>query len=73
MDEEAEAAGLEVLKGRDWRLWFGVGSTLFWLWLGYLYIDSSIGWTGLAEKPIDTLGSFLEGAFAPLAFLSTLR
>ncbi len=59
----------DELDRRDWRIWFGLGSTFFWLWLGYLYIDGGVGWGNLASQPADALGSFLEGAFAPLAFL----
>ena len=55
--------------GRDWRVWFGISATLFWLWLGVLYIHSNVGWGELVSQPADALGSFLEGAFAPLAFL----
>jgi hypothetical protein len=63
-----DAIGAEGAR-RDWRIWFGLGSTLFWLWLGYMYIDSNVGWKQFASQPADALGSFLEGAFAPLAFL----
>jgi len=58
-----------ALESRDWRTWFGLVSTVFWLFLGILYIDSNVGWKGLATQPAEALGSFLEGAFAPLAFL----
>ena len=60
---------LEVPERRDWRVWFGLGSTFFWLWLGFLYINANVGWGDFATQPADALGSFLEGAFAPLAFL----
>ena len=59
----------EVLEARDWRVWFGLAATFLWLLLGYLYIDTNVGWENLAREPADALGSFLEGAFAPLAFL----
>lgn len=66
----AEAASdLDTLERRDWRVWFGLGSTVSWLWLGFLYIQSNIGWREFTRQPADALGSFLEGAFAPLAFL----
>ncbi len=58
-----------TLERRDWRVWFGLASTVFWLWLGYLYINANVGWGEFAQQPADSLGSFLEGAFAPLAFL----
>lgn len=59
----------EQLERRDWRTWFGLASTISWLWLGVLYIDANVGWERFATQPADALGSFLEGAFAPLAFL----
>jgi hypothetical protein len=54
---------------RDWRIWFGLASTLFWLWLGLMYIAIVIGFRNFLVQPTEALGSFLEGAFAPLAFL----
>ena len=64
-----DAVDLDPLERRDWRVWFGIGSTVFWLWLGALYIQTNVGWSDFARQPADALGSFLEGAFAPLAFL----
>jgi hypothetical protein len=55
--------------GRDWRIWFGLTSTLFWLCLGLLYVAFVIGFRDFVTQPADALGGFLEGAFAPLAFL----
>ena len=55
--------------GRDWRIWFGLASTVFWLWLGFLYIATTVGWAQFVSQPAEALGGFLEGAFAPLAFL----
>lgn len=54
---------------RDWRIWFGLASTVFWLWLGLLYIALVVGWEEFVRQPAESLGGFLEGAFAPLAFL----
>jgi hypothetical protein len=56
-------------RGRDWRIWFGVASTLFWLWLALLYVGIVVGWRDFVTQPAEALGGFLEGAFAPLAFL----
>lgn len=53
----------------DWRIWLGMGLTAAWLLLGALYISQHIGWTRVAVLPAEVLGNFLEGAFAPLAFL----
>lgn len=54
---------------RDWRIWFGLASTLFWLWLGLLYVAIVVGFENFLGQPAEALGGFLEGAFAPLAFL----
>ncbi|MFK7915176.1 MAG: hypothetical protein AB8B93_14780 [Pseudomonadales bacterium] len=57
------------LERLDWRIWLGMSLTFGWLVLGYGYISKSIGWGAFTSLPAATLGSFLEGAFAPLAFL----
>lgn len=54
---------------RDWRVGLGLASTAVWLSLGLAYIALHVGWRGFLEQPVDALGGFLEGAFAPLAFL----
>ena len=53
----------------DWRIWLGVVVTAGWLLLGILYVGSSIGWSRIGDQPAEVIGNFLEGAFAPLAFL----
>jgi hypothetical protein len=53
----------------DWRVWLGLGLTAAWLLLGVFYIAGIIGWSKLPFIGANDLGSFLEGAFAPLAFL----
>ena len=53
----------------DWRIFMGLSLTILWLGTGFTYIASSIGWLAFAQLPAEELGSFLEGAFAPLAFL----
>jgi hypothetical protein len=53
----------------DWRLRFSLGLTAIWLVLGFLYISSVVGWTDFVQQQAPALGNFLEGAFAPLAFL----
>ena len=58
-----------ILGIPDWRIWFGVGLTLLWLLLGSIYVSSTIGWGTFVGLPAAELGNFLEGAFAPLAFL----
>ena len=54
---------------KDWRLRFSVGVTIIWLLLGFTYISGVVGWTDFVRQNAPSLGSFLEGAFAPLAFL----
>jgi hypothetical protein len=54
---------------RDWRIWFGMSLTAFWLSIGLFYITGVIGVGRFVTQPADTMGGFLEGAFAPLAFL----
>lgn len=58
-----------MLASANWRIWLGLGLTAGWLLLGIIYLSISIGWGRLHTIPADELGSFLEGAFAPLAFL----
>ncbi len=53
----------------NWRIWLGLGLTAFWILLGTAYITATIGWGTFATLPAEELGNFLEGAFAPLAFL----
>ena len=71
---EPPAEAPEVLRGPvppgpDWRIWLGLGLTLAWLLLGAFYLGGSIGWGRIGEQPAEVIGNFLEGAFAPLAFL----
>lgn len=61
--------GLEGSGVLDWRIWFGLSLTGAWLTLGAIYVSSNIGWGSFASLPAAELGNFLEGAFAPLAFL----
>ena len=57
------------IRGRDWRIWFGVIVTFVWIVGGIWYVVASIRSTQETEFSLDVIGSFLEGAFAPLAFL----
>lgn len=54
---------------KDWRLSLGLGATIIWVALGLLYITNVVGWSAFVKQNAPSLGSFLEGAFAPLAFL----
>ncbi|MAW42671.1 MAG: hypothetical protein CMP97_00865 [Gammaproteobacteria bacterium] len=53
----------------DWRIFMGLSLTSIWLITGFIYVSSSVGWAGFVNLPVEEVGSFLEGAFAPLAFL----
>jgi hypothetical protein len=58
-----------MFASANWRVWLGLGLTAAWLLLGSVYVTAVIGWGNFAFLPADRLGSFMEGAFAPLAFL----
>lgn len=53
----------------DWRIVFGLVVTVCWFGLGMFYVFGMIGWSDFISQPSEAMGSFLEGAFAPLAFL----
>ena len=58
------------LRQTDWRIFFGIIVTALWLIAGLVYIRSGMsGYESVYNVPLEDLGSFLEGAFAPLAFL----
>ncbi len=59
----------QLAAGPDWRIWFGLLLTVAWLILLGLYVANTVGWANIGAAPIETVGNFLEGAFAPLAFL----
>lgn len=56
-------------RGFDWRIWLGLGLSAAWLALGAAYLSINLGWPQVPALDAATLGNFLEGAFAPLAFL----
>ena len=64
-----EAFSLGPGNAPDWRIWLGLSITSVWLLVLSIYVSGTIGWTQIGSAPIETLGNFLEGAFAPLAFL----
>ncbi len=66
----AEAGFSQLARSqRDWRIWFGLTVTVGWLAFGAQYVLGIIGWERFSALPADGVGGFLEGAFAPLAFL----
>lgn len=61
---------LELPKApKDWRIVFGLVLTFLWFVFLAIYIDRNVGWGSFIDLPIEEMGSFLEGAFAFLAFL----
>jgi hypothetical protein len=53
----------------DWRIAFGFVVTVMWITAGLIYMLGIVGWGNFIHLPTGEIGSFLEGAFAPLAFL----
>jgi hypothetical protein len=53
----------------DWRVLFGASFSILWLIMLSVYVSGTVGWGNIRHAPIATMGNFLEGAFAPLAFL----
>ena len=53
----------------DWRVVLGMGVTAVWTTAGLVYLLGIVGWNNFVTLPTADIGSFLEGAFAPLAFL----
>jgi hypothetical protein len=53
----------------DRRTVFGVALTFVWVAVGAFYIGRGLGWQRFFDQPLGEMGDFLDGAFAPLAFL----
>lgn len=53
----------------DWRIAFGLTVTVAWITAGLMYLLGLVGLSNFVHLPTGEIGSFLEGAFAPLAFL----
>ncbi len=64
MDEEQHPP-----TGLDWRIVFGLSVTSIWIGAGLVYLMQIVGWSQFLALPTADIGSFFEGAFAPLAFL----
>ena len=56
-------------KKRDWRIAIGTATSVIWLVLLALYLTQRVSWQEFLQLPLDQIGSFLGGAFSPLAFL----
>lgn len=56
-------------RPRDRRIALGLTLTVLWLGGGAFYIGAGMGWRAFFAQPLGEMGDFLDGAFAPLAFL----
>jgi hypothetical protein len=64
------ARAMTHLRQIDWRIFMGIIITVIWLIGGIVYVrGSNFSQTTIYDIPLQDIGSFLEGAFAPLAFL----
>ncbi len=60
----------EHLRQIDWRIFMGIIITALWLVAGVIYVrGGNFSQATIYDIPLQDIGSFLEGAFAPLAFL----
>ncbi len=60
---------VQFIRARDWRIWLGLIITVFWIAGGVWYVTHVSMAAPQQSFSLDAVGSFLEGAFAPLAFL----
>ena len=60
---------IDVVRHHDWRIWFGLIVTVIWIAGGIWYVADAMQKDPDQSLSLDIVGSFLEGAFAPLAFL----
>ena len=57
------------ISDRDWRIWFGLVVTFVWIGGGLWFVIGTVSADPDQEMTLGVIGNFLEGAFAPLAFL----
>ena len=60
---------IAFVRQQDWRIWFGVVVTIIWLTGGIWFVTNAVRSNPEQGVSLGIIGSFLEGAFAPLAFL----
>ena len=60
---------MRFIHGTDWRIWLGIIITLLWIVGGGWYVLQISETAPTQNFSLGAVGSFLEGAFAPLAFL----
>lgn len=59
----------QFIRNRDWRIWLGLVITVIWIAGGLFYLARVTETSPKQNFGLEAVGSFLEGAFAPLAFL----
>ena len=60
---------VHFLRDTDWRIWLGISITMLWILGGGSYVIHVSETAPTQNFSLAAVGSFLEGAFAPLAFL----
>lgn len=60
---------IELARNRDWRIWLGLIVTVVWISGGIWFVMAAVRHNPDQSLSLETVGGFLEGAFAPLAFL----
>ena len=60
---------IRFIVERDWRIWLGLVITIAWVGGGIWYLGQISETAPTQNFSLEAVGSFLEGAFAPLAFL----
>jgi len=60
---------IKFITDRDWRIWFGLVVTFIWITGGLWFVITSVRADPDQSLTLGVIGNFLEGAFAPLAFL----
>jgi hypothetical protein len=67
MEDQLDEPG--STRDSTWLLWLGLALTAFWVGLQLFYIVDIVGFQHFVDEGPPSVGGFLEGAFAPLAFL----
>ena len=65
----SDNALIRLIHDTDWRIWLGIIVTLVWIAGGGWYVLQVSETQPTQNFSLAAVGSFLEGAFAPLAFL----
>lgn len=61
---------IERVRETDWRILMGISITALWIIAGVVYLrGGKFSQATIYDIPLENIGGFLEGAFAPLAFL----